>query len=101
MSEGRFNDLIIGDQMNGKFNLNTPTDLLKIYCISACECYVISKYCFEQNDMYGAITWSIQTYNKWTSGDQPNCVDIEQLSFQIVSSSIYTGNYNILTKYII
>lgn len=50
----------------------------------------MAKYCFEENDMFGAIDWAIETYNKWEDS-QPQCVDIAVLNFYIVSSSVYTG----------
>ncbi|KAL4149649.1 hypothetical protein QTP88_003541 [Uroleucon formosanum] len=73
MSAGGINEKCIGDGMN------------------ACECYVIAKYCLEENDMYGVLDWAIEAYGKWESEGQPNCVDPEILKNYIVSSSVYTG----------
>ncbi|XP_060842511.1 prolyl 4-hydroxylase subunit alpha-2-like [Rhopalosiphum padi] len=73
MSEGRFNNKIIGDKMD------------------ACECYVMAKYCSEENDMYGVIDWAVEAYYKWKSDGQPECVDPEILNFYIMSSSVFTG----------
>ncbi|VVC41056.1 Prolyl 4-hydroxylase, alpha subunit,Oxoglutarate/iron-dependent dioxygenase,Prolyl 4- [Cinara cedri] len=74
MANGRHNNRIIGDQLN------------------VCECYVISKYCFKNKDMYGAIDWAIQAYNKWIFDDRLKCMDINKLKRYIIASSIYTGN---------
>lgn len=43
--------------------------------------------------MYGVLDWAIETYGKWESEGQPNCVDPEILNNYIVSSSVYTGEY--------
>lgn len=41
--------------------------------------------------MYGVTEWAVESYNKWESDGQPECVDPEILNFYIVSSSVYTG----------
>jgi len=51
----------------------------------------MAKYCSEENDMYGVTEWAVESYNKWESDGQPECVDPEILNFYIVSSSVYTG----------
>lgn len=66
-----------------------------IFLYLACECYVLSKYCFEDGDMYGGLDWANQTFHKFTNDDPSECVDIEKLNFYIISTSMYTGN----TKY--
>lgn len=43
--------------------------------------------------MYCVIEWTIETFKKWKIFDQPKCVDVEKLTFYIISSSVYTGKY--------
>lgn len=52
------------------------------------------KYCFEEFDMFGSLDWGIQSYNKWIlEGGKSKCIDIEQLNYYIILSSLYTGKY--------
>lgn len=55
----------------------------------------MSKYCFEEGDMYGALEWAILVYNKWTDGDRPDCVAIENVINNIILSSLYVGKYRL------
>lgn len=59
--------------------------------IPACSCFVIVKYCFEEYDSYGVIDWAVQTYDKWINDGRPKCVDVKQLDYYVVVSSIRTG----------
>ncbi|KAL4148258.1 hypothetical protein QTP88_002538 [Uroleucon formosanum] len=72
MAAGRYKDRTIGDTMD------------------ACECYIMSKYSFEEYDTYGVIDWAVQAYNKWFT-DRPKCVDIDKLHYYIISASMTTG----------
>ncbi|CAH1713702.1 unnamed protein product [Aphis gossypii] len=81
MAVGKYKDRIIGDPMD------------------ACECNVMSKYSFEEYDTYGAIEWSLQTYNKWLM-DRPKCVDIDKLYYYIRLASMSTGfNFENLSNF--
>lgn len=64
----------------------------QLYLILACECYIMSKYCFEEHNMFGASDWAIQAYKRWTKGDQSKCVDVERLIFKLVATSTTTGD---------
>lgn len=75
--------------VNMKYIPNFLLSVKLIYFL-ACECYDMTKYCFEDKDLYGALDWAIQTYNKWLDG-RPKCVDIEKLHFYIKSGSVPTG----------
>ncbi|XP_025200855.1 prolyl 4-hydroxylase subunit alpha-3-like [Melanaphis sacchari] len=81
MAAGKFKDRTIGDPMD------------------ACECYVMSKYSFEEYDTYSVIDWTVQTYNKWLM-DRPKCVDIDKLHHYIKAASMSTGfNFETLSDF--
>lgn len=103
MAAGSFNGRNIGDEIDSEWKLNTKlilkevnrliiidTDYIYIW-ILACECYVILRNCLEEHDMYGVFEWANETYNKWIINGHPNCVDIDQLYYYAISSSMYTG----------
>lgn len=80
-----------------------------VYGVLVYECYVMSKYCFEGHDMLCATDWAIQAYKKWTNGEDGDGdggrrtmrVDIEKLKHYMISSSVYTGTYSLLSIFLI
>lgn len=50
----------------------------------------MSRYAFEDADMFGVVDWGVQAYKKW-SVDRPSCVDPEKLLYYLNSASVFTG----------
>jgi len=47
--------------------------------------------CFKKLEVFAALGWAIEAYNKWLENDQPKCIDIKKLNLYLMSSSICTG----------